>query len=79
VSLEAYIATGRRTPPKISLLCYKSVCLNSVCIAVDEWWRSQHFGAGPALNAALIDLKYFNFGLIYGEFGGLLLPVEVLH
>jgi len=34
------------------------------------------------LNAALVGLNYFNFGLInynYGEFGGLLALVEDLH
>jgi len=31
-----------------SLLCCKGVYLNSVCIAVDQWWRTQCFRAGPA-------------------------------
>ena len=57
--------------------------LNSVCNAVDQWWRSQCFGAGLSyLNEALVDMKtsnYFNFGLIYCNFGGLLPVVEELH
>ena len=31
------------------------------------------------LNAALVGLNYFNFGLICGEFGDTLLAVEDLH
>jgi len=33
---------------QISLHCCKGSYLNSVCIAVDQWWRSQCFRAGPA-------------------------------
>lgn len=62
------------------LQLYKGGYLNSVCNAAVQWYRSQCYGAGPSyLNAAFECLKTFNFGLNYGEFGGLLLPVEDLH
>jgi len=43
VSLEAYC---HRQKTK-SLLCYKDGYLNSVYNAVDQWWRSEYFGAEP--------------------------------
>ena len=54
-------ATGRKPPPKNYLLCCKGVNLNSVRIAVDQWWRSLEL---DLLNEAMVGLKYFNFGLI---------------
>ena len=77
------IATGRRPPPKRSLLCYKDGNLNSVCIGVNLSSRSMvevsAFWSWNYLNATFGRLEssiYFKFGLIYVEFGGLLLLVE---
>ena len=57
------MATGRRPPPKRSLLCYKGGYPSAVCNAVDQWLRSQCFGAETYLDAALIGLITFNFGI----------------
>jgi len=49
---------------KSSLLCCKSSYLNSVCNAVDQWRRSQHFGVGPRCSfGKLENLEVFQLWL----------------
>jgi len=41
------VATGPRIPPTRCLLCHRRGCLEPTFSAVDQWWSSQSFGAGP--------------------------------
>jgi len=41
------VATGPRPPPTRSLLCHRGGCVDPAWSPVDQWWRSQRFGAGP--------------------------------
>jgi len=45
--VRRHVATGPRTPPTRCLLCHKGGCLELAWSSVDQWWRSQRFGAGP--------------------------------
>jgi len=42
-----HVATGPRPPPTKSLLCHRCGCVDPAWSPVDQWWRSQRFGAGP--------------------------------
>jgi len=41
------VATGPRPPPTRSLLCHRGGCVDTAWSPVDQWWKSQSFGAGP--------------------------------
>jgi len=41
------IATGPRPPPTRSLLCHRGGCVDLAWSSVNQWWRSQRFGARP--------------------------------
>jgi len=41
------VATGPRPTPTRSLLCHRGGCVDPAWSPVDQWWRSQRFGAGP--------------------------------